>query len=149
MADTQARSALSSLHCHVFYLKYLNLGTSLWARWRLKSPAPRLFAQALVQAHIKTPKLHVTDLCEEKPLVTGGFPSQRASNVENFSIWWFHHDKNLPSVWLAIRITKELWLSLSELAKNHHLSQFWPRSVSLYGITRPQWVDQTYYCKVV
>ena len=26
------------------------------------------------------------------PLVTGGFPSQRASNTENVSIWWRHHD---------------------------------------------------------
>ena len=24
--------------------------------------------------------------------VTGGFPSQRASNAENVSIWWHHHD---------------------------------------------------------
>ena len=29
--------------------------------------------------------------CEGNPPVTGGFPSQRASNVENDSIWWRHH----------------------------------------------------------
>ena len=29
--------------------------------------------------------------CEGNPPVTGGFPSQRASNVENISIWWHHH----------------------------------------------------------
>ena len=32
----------------------------------------------------KTPKLHITDLCEGNPSVTGGFPSQRASNAEIF-----------------------------------------------------------------
>ena len=39
----------------------------------------------------KTSKLHVTGLCEGNPPVTGGFPSQRASNVENVSIWWRYH----------------------------------------------------------
>ena len=32
--------------------------------------------------------LSVTGLCEGNPPVTGGFPSQRASNTENVSIWW-------------------------------------------------------------
>ena len=39
----------------------------------------------------KISKLCVTDLCEGNPPVTGGFPSQRASNAENISIWWRHH----------------------------------------------------------
>ena len=37
----------------------------------------------------KTSKLFVTGLCEE---VTSEFPTQRASNTENVSIWWCHHD---------------------------------------------------------
>ena len=40
----------------------------------------------------KTSKLRVTGLCEGNPPVTGGFPSQRASNAENASIWWRHHE---------------------------------------------------------
>ena len=40
----------------------------------------------------KTSKLRVTGLCEGNPPVTGGFPLQRASNMENVSIWWHHHD---------------------------------------------------------
>ena len=39
----------------------------------------------------KTSKLRVTGLCEGNPSVTGGSPSQRASNAENVSIWWRHH----------------------------------------------------------
>ena len=44
----------------------------------------------------KSSKLRVTFsvllafLCGEPP-VTDGFPSQRASNTENISIWWRHH----------------------------------------------------------
>ena len=64
--------------------------TVLWARWCLKSLACRLFAQPFVQVqiteNIKTPR--------HRPLwwQSGGFPSQRASNAENVSIWWRHHD---------------------------------------------------------
>ena len=34
----------------------------------------------------------VTGHCEGNSPVTGEFPSQRASNEENFSIWWRHHE---------------------------------------------------------
>ena len=68
--------------------------TSQWAPWRLKSPTPRLFAQPLVQAHIKwnPSKLCVTGLCEGNPPVTGGFHLQRASNAEKICICWRHHE---------------------------------------------------------
>ena len=38
----------------------------------------------------KTSKLRVTGLCEENSPMTAEFPSQRASNAENVSIWWRH-----------------------------------------------------------
>ena len=40
----------------------------------------------------KTSKLCVTGLCEGNSPVTDEFPAQRASNVENVSIWWRHHE---------------------------------------------------------
>ena len=40
----------------------------------------------------KTPKLRVTGLCEGNSPVTSEFPTQKASNAENVSIWWRHHD---------------------------------------------------------
>ena len=39
----------------------------------------------------KTSKLRVTGLCAGNSPGTGEFPAQRASNAENFSIWWRHH----------------------------------------------------------
>ena len=39
----------------------------------------------------QTSKLRVTGLCKGNPPVTGGCPSQRASNAVNVSIWWRHH----------------------------------------------------------
>ena len=40
----------------------------------------------------KTSKLCVTGLCEGNSPVTGEFTAQRASNAENVSIWWRHHE---------------------------------------------------------
>ena len=40
----------------------------------------------------KISKLHVTGLCEGNSPVTGKFPAQRASDPENVSIWWRHHE---------------------------------------------------------
>ena len=40
----------------------------------------------------KTSRLCVTGLCEENSPMTGEFPTQRASNVENVSICWRHLD---------------------------------------------------------
>ena len=37
-------------------------------------------------------KLRVAGLCEGDPPVTEEFPAQRASNAENVSIWWRHHE---------------------------------------------------------
>ena len=40
----------------------------------------------------KTWKLYVTGLCEGNSPVIREFPAQMASNAENVSIWWRHHD---------------------------------------------------------
>ena len=66
----------------------------------------------------KTPKPRVIGLCEGNSLVTSEFPAQRASNAENYSIWWRHlvmgvflryHRSNLFQVdaFCAIVITKD------------------------------------------
>ena len=61
------------------------------SRWRLKSPASRLFTQPFIRAqnkeNIKAPR-HLPLWGE----FTGDrwFPAQRACN-ENISIWWRHH----------------------------------------------------------
>ena len=40
----------------------------------------------------KTSKLRVIGLCVGNSPGTGEFPAQMASNAENASIWWRHHD---------------------------------------------------------
>ena len=57
----------------------------------------------------KTSKVHITGLCEGYPLVTGGFPSQKASNMENIFIWWHHHE-GFVWFWLQFQIVRFMWL---------------------------------------
>ena len=75
---------------------YLNQCSSQWHHnkcdgvsnhWRLVCLLNRLFRRRSK----KISKLWVTGLCEGNPPVTSDFPSQRASNSENVSIWWRHH----------------------------------------------------------
>ena len=52
-----------------------------------------LLVYRLIKAQIKeTSKLRVTGHCDGNSPVTGEFPAQRASNAENVSICWRHHD---------------------------------------------------------
>ena len=46
----------------------------------------------------KASKLRVTGLCVGISTVTDEFPAQRASNAENVSIWWRHHE------WIKARL---------------------------------------------
>ena len=74
--------------------------TSWWARCHLKSRLDCvlnylidcLLNRLFRRWSKKTSKLLVTGLCKGNPPVTSGFPSQRASNTENVSIWWRHHE---------------------------------------------------------
>ena len=49
---------------------------------------PNSFFQAQIK---KTSKHRANGPYEWNPPITGGFLSQRTSNVENVSIWWRHH----------------------------------------------------------
>ena len=75
-------------------------------RWRLEwrhngldsvsnhQPYDRLLQRLFRYRSKKTSKLCVTGLC----VVPGEFPAEMASNAENGSIWWRHHDRILNGV---------------------------------------------------
>ena len=56
----------------------------------------------------KTSKLRVTGLCAGNSPGTGEFPAQMASNAENVSISWRHHDEreNDVSTWLIYSVIR-------------------------------------------
>ena len=55
-------------------------------------PYDCLFNRLFRRRSKKTSKLGVTGLCEGNSPGTGEFPTQMASNAQNVSIWWRHHD---------------------------------------------------------
>ena len=116
----------------------------IWARWRLKSPASRLFTQAFFEAQIKEnikARRH-WPLCGEFT-GTGEFPAQRASNVENVSI---SDDVIMGEIAFDTLSRQDLTDDQSTLvqlmvcyrqATSHYLNQSWSSSVSPYGVNRP------------
>ena len=72
---------------------YLHYNDVIMARWRLIWPTSTMFTQPFIQVqikeNIKAPRHW--PLRGNSP-VTGEFPAQMASNAENVSIWWRHHD---------------------------------------------------------
>ena len=117
----------STIRCYTFIQEgYTMLGTGVkgitvmppWARWRLKSPACRLFTQSFVQAQIKqTSKPRATGLWEGNSPVTGELPA-------HVSIWWSYHGR--PNIF------ESKWFSLSCL--------FSAKPVSLPVLARG-WLD--------
>ena len=80
------------------YWLFYSISTSL--RWRLNGhdgvsnhqPHHCLLNRLFERRSKKTSKLRVTGLCVGNSPGTGEFPAQMASNAENVSIWWRHHD---------------------------------------------------------
>ena len=93
--------------------------------------------------------------------VTGKFSAQTASNAENASVWWRHHvpvTHFTNGVWahnlnrltnhfastlfiLTVSHLGVLSILICRQATSHYLSQCWPRCLSPYDVTRPQWVN--------
>ena len=65
----------------------------------------------------KTSKLRVTCLFEGNSPVTGEFPAQRASNAENVSIWWRHHDitQKVSDPWTMVKVNPFLNILSTEI----------------------------------
>ena len=62
-------------------------------------PHPCLLSRLFGRRSKKTSKLHVTGFCAWNSRDTGKFPAQMASNAENVSIWWRHHEICCCSRW--------------------------------------------------
>ena len=73
----------------------------------------------------ETSKFLVTGLCAGNSPVTGEFPAQRASNVENVSIWWRHH-----GWWQQANIT-------------YNTTEFWIEEYGAHSPVVPQVLSHT------
>ena len=80
----------------------------------------------------KTSKLRVTGLCARNSPGTGEFPAQMASNAENVSIWWRHHDNALMMDRLRARERK--WRIVAEILRTNS-TLLWSFKTRKIGIT--------------
>ena len=133
--------------------------TSKWARWRLKSPATRLFTQLFIQTqikkNIKAPLYW--PLCGE---FTGNWwippppppPPPMASNAENVSISWCHHELyQWLSGWRALlhpNVVAGSWteqLLYAALPSLLRTSSFWCADLLWVMLKLVNVVNTTYY----
>ena len=83
---------LCNIRCLVRIILRITLA-SYWARWRLKSPALRLFTQPFIQGVDQRKHQTSASLAFVMGIHRWPFPAQRASKAENVSIWWRHDGK--------------------------------------------------------
>ena len=72
----------------------------------------------------KTSKLRVTGLCEGNPPVTGEFLSQRASDAENVSIWWRHHEPWIDFTRHPSGLPLRYWAAMRLKTKDRQFDNF-------------------------
>ena len=84
----------------------------------------------------KTPKLHITGLCEGNSPVTGEFPAQRSSYAENVSIWWHHHAVTTLESWQLLVFSETLlvWSLLVFLPRASKVYMFTTRLLPCYHV---------------
>ena len=87
----------------LFWKWIVNTVTSKWARCHLKSLASRLFTQPFIQAQIK----EIIKIPRRWPLWEFTGDRWMASNAENFSIWWRHHD--IHYLYVAFHCWQSWW----------------------------------------
>ena len=87
---------LSKLQSLVQYFNQIHYNYDIMATMASQSLASRLFTESFIRAqikeNIKAPRR--CPLCGEFT-GTGEFPTQRASNVENVSVWWRQHVRGM------------------------------------------------------
>ena len=91
---TQGRATLGNTE------RYFVMGHPTTLRWRQigrdnvsnHQPHDCLLNRLFKHRSKKTSKLRVTGLCAGNSPGAGEFPAQMASNAENVSIWWRHHE---------------------------------------------------------
>ena len=109
------------LNC-IIYAWLTHYNDFIMSRMGLKSSASSVFIQAFIQAQIieNIKASRHWPLCGES-LVTIEFPAQMASNVENVSIWWRHHERfnNIVVILLRHVLQTKNILSWYNIHKKH------------------------------
>ena len=84
----------------------------------------------------KTSKLRVTGLCKSNSPVTGEFPTQRASNAENVSIWWCHHGHSRPTCVQLTTCCSRIFASVMDFWQWAGSRKHWSHWPLVFGLSK-------------
>ena len=88
----------------------------------------------------KTSTLCVSGLCAGNSPVTGEFPTQRASNAENVSIWWRHNGSCYFSLTQEQIAGNKCQIGHTLSAQSsHYINQYWSSLLTHVCVTQRQW----------
>ena len=109
-------ATINFLHWKTHVLKWKHYNTLRWRHNGCDSvsnhqPRECLLRRLIRRTSKKTSKLRVTGLCAGNSPETGEFPAQMASNAENVSIWWRHHDGE-QFHWTMFGVPGHRWISI-------------------------------------
>ena len=121
----------------------------IWARWRLKSPASRLFTQPFIQGADQIKYHRSVSLAFERGIQRWqvNSPHKRACNAEKVSIWWRHHE-HCNTAWhvLETQRTECSFFATLVCVSACHLSvpSHWLKSLSSVVNTNVNWLRQIF-----
>ena len=108
-------------------------GDVTWVLVLFKLLAHWLFVDSLFMLETKEKKSSsLLALCDGNPPVTGGFPSQRASNAKSVSKSWWHHARKKCCIGVAFG---------TELILRWKAVKCW-RGFVLNGLGKRHWIQQ-------
>ena len=89
----------------------LALSANNMAHLKVRLQGTRQASRGRCASKIKIIKENIKTLrhCEGNPPVAGRFPTQRASNAENVSIWWRHHVPRADDISTTKQSTVNTW----------------------------------------
>ena len=107
----------------------------------------------------KITKLRVTGLCAGNSPETDEFLAQMASNAENVSIWWLHHEKwanQFCTLWDRLymdcrNITISVILDIAANIPSMLITVYWPEMISIIVLRFALWnmIDLFLRCFIV
>ena len=112
-----------------------------------------IYPTVLLGADHKKSMLRITGLCEGNSPMIGEFPAQRASNVENVSIWWRHHvmgsgHLNLTRLYRIFSCIISSDLSCIRIPEALHQNRFHSVSALFFSIVISLYVQHKLPCYI-
>ena len=89
---------------------------------------------------MKTSRLRATGPCEGNSPVTGRSPAQMASNAENPSIWWHHHEARIRTALAHLTLAHNITMTINENIKHDKSMTMSHSCANRVSLDNPMWL---------